>query len=87
MAKKEIKTKTVTVGVVYKVKGYINVEVPTNLKSKLAILDYVQDLEDHAGDLPLPANPEYLDGSFEINSIDGLCKEEIHCSFNRPTKV
>jgi hypothetical protein len=82
-----MKTKTVKVGVVYQVKGYIEVEVPVNLKSKLAILDYVQDLEDHAGDLPLPTNPEYLEGSFEIDSIDGLCKEEIHCPFKRPTKV
>jgi hypothetical protein len=82
-----METKTVKVGVVYQVKGYIEVEVPVNLKSNLAILDYVQDLEDHAGDLPLPTDPEYLDDSFEIDSIDGLCKEEIKCSFKRPTKV
>lgn len=72
----QVEMTTVKVGVVYQSHGYINVQVPAGMSPK-ATLQYVQDLEDKTGSLPLPADPEFIDDSFEIDSIDGLCVEEI----------
>ncbi len=75
--KKTAKMKEVKVGVVYQSHGYITVKVPATLKTHKEMLQYIKDKEEEGHSLPLPMNNEYIDNSFEIDSVDGLCVQEI----------
>ena len=61
--------KTYKVPVVYTMYGYVEVEAESPDEA-------VKEVEDGGGDMPLPMDGEYIEGSFEVD-VEGSALNEV----------
>lgn len=61
--------KTYKIGVVWQMYGYVEVEANS-------LEEAVKEVEDGGGDMPLPMDGEYIEGSFEVD-VEGSALNEV----------
>ena len=61
--------KTYKIGVVWQMYGYVDVEANS-------LEEAVKEVEDGGGDMPLPMDGEYIEGSFEVD-VEGSALNEV----------
>ena len=61
--------KTYKIGVVWQMYGYVEVEANS-------LEEAVKEVDDGSGDMPLPMDGEYIEGSFEVD-VEGSALNEV----------